>query len=103
MNRTDHDTEEAVRRFLTLIRERYDVVGAILYGSRARGTFDKDSDVDLVVLLAGELEWINDLKVMSGIAFDVMLETAQRIIQILNCCTISAGRESCYEREYFYA
>ena len=75
MNSIDPITEEAVRRFLGLIRERYDVAGAILYGSRARGTHSRDSDADVAVLLKGELEWFNDQKAMSGIAFDVMLET----------------------------
>ena len=75
MNRIDHDTEEAVRRFLSLIRERYDVAGAILYGSRARGTHDHESDADVAVLLKGEYRRFDALRDMSDISFDVMLET----------------------------
>ena len=53
-DRIDHDTEEAVRRFLALISSHYDMAGAIVYGSRARGTHRSDSDADVAVLLNGE-------------------------------------------------
>ncbi len=54
MNRIDRETEEAVRRFLSLIAERFDIAGAIVYGSRARGTHRPESDADVAVLLKGE-------------------------------------------------
>jgi uncharacterized protein len=54
MNRIDHDTEEAVRRFRALLNGRYSMAGAIVYGSRARGTHRPDSDADVAVLLHGE-------------------------------------------------
>jgi predicted nucleotidyltransferase len=75
MKSIDPITEEAVSRFLELIREHYDVAGAILYGSRARGTHGKDSDADVAVLLKGEFRRFDTLMDMSGIAFDVLLET----------------------------
>jgi len=50
----DHDTEEAVRRFLSLLGGRYSMAGAIVYGGRARGTHRADSDADVAVLLRGE-------------------------------------------------
>ena len=53
-NRIDRNTEQAVQRFLTLIADRYDMAGAIVYGSRARGTHRPDSDADVLVLLKGE-------------------------------------------------
>lgn len=53
-NRIDRDTEQAVRRFLSLIAERYDMAGAVVYGSRARGAYGPDSDADVAVLLNGE-------------------------------------------------
>ena len=49
--RIDQQTELAVSRFRTLISTRYDVAGAIVYGSRARGTHRPDSDADVAVLL----------------------------------------------------
>jgi predicted nucleotidyltransferase len=75
MNNIDSNTEGAVRRFLALISDRYDVAGAILYGSRARGAYHKESDADVAVLLKGEHRRFDALMDMSRIAFDVMLET----------------------------
>jgi predicted nucleotidyltransferase len=76
MNRIDRDTEEAVRRFLTLIASRYDMAGAIVYGSRARGTHRPDSDADVAVLLRGEHQRFLSAKLdMADVAFDVLLET----------------------------
>lgn len=76
MTRIDHATEEAVRRFLSLIADRYDVAGAILYGSRARGTHRPDSDADVAVLLRGAHQRFLSAKLdMANVAFDVLLET----------------------------
>ena len=68
-------TEEAVRRFLGLIRERYDVAGAILYGSRARGTHGRESDADVAVLLKGEPCHYKAVMDMAKPTFRVLLET----------------------------
>jgi len=72
----DAAVERAVRRFLAAITGRYDVAGAILYGSRARGDHDQDSDADLAVLLNGEpgKYWAVQ-RDMCNAAHDIMLET----------------------------
>ncbi|WP_018952657.1 nucleotidyltransferase domain-containing protein [Thioalkalivibrio sulfidiphilus] len=76
MKRIDRDTEQAVRRFLALIADRYDTAGAIVYGSRARGTHKPDSDADVAVLLRGEHKRFLTAKLdMADVAFDVLLET----------------------------
>lgn len=70
------ETERTARRFLERVRERYDVTGAVLYGSRARKDSGRDSDADLAVLLNGPPGNRTDTAVvMAGLAFDVMLET----------------------------
>jgi predicted nucleotidyltransferase len=80
MNRIDHDTEEAVRRFLTLIAGRFNMAGAIVYGSRARGTHSHDSDADVAVLLQDEPERrFKATLAMADVAFDVLLETGINI------------------------
>lgn len=80
LDHIDHDTEEAVRRFLTLIAGRYDMAGAIVFGSRARGTHRPDSDADVAVLLSGEHQRFLTTKLaMSDVAFDVLLETGINI------------------------
>jgi predicted nucleotidyltransferase len=76
----DHDTEEAVRRFLDLIADRYDMAGAIVYGSRARGTHRPDSDADVAVLLKGEHQRVLPTTLgMADVAYDVLLETGINI------------------------
>lgn len=80
MNQIDHETERAVRRFLALIADRYDAAGAIVYGSRARGTHRPDSDADVAVLLRGEHQRCLKIALaMADIAFDVLLETGINI------------------------
>lgn len=80
MYRIDYDTEKAVRRFLSLIASRYDMAGAIVYGSRARGTHRPDSDADVAVLLSGDHQRFLTTKLaMADVAFDVLLETGINI------------------------
>jgi predicted nucleotidyltransferase len=52
--RIDRETAHALQCFLAMIADRFDLAGAILYGSRARGTHRPDSDADVAVLLRGE-------------------------------------------------
>lgn len=79
-NRVDRDTEEAVRRFLALIADRYDMAGAIIYGSRVRGTHRPDSDADVAVLLKGEHQRVLPTTLaMADVAYDVLLETGINI------------------------
>lgn len=80
IERIDHNTEAAVRRFLALITNRYDMAGAIIYGSRARGTHRPDSDADVAVLLKGEHQRVlTTTLAMADVAYDVLLETGINI------------------------
>lgn len=80
MKHLDRDTEKAVRRFLALITDRYDTAGAIVYGSRARGTHHPDSDADVAVLLRGEHQRVlTTALALADMAFDVLLETGINI------------------------
>lgn len=79
-NRLDHQTEQAVRRFLALIVDRFDTAGAVIYGSRARGTHRPDSDVDVAVLLRGEHQRVlTTTLAMADVAYDVLLETGVNV------------------------
>jgi predicted nucleotidyltransferase len=72
----DPKTEQCARGFLARIPEHYDVAGALLYGSRARGDWGRESDADLAVLLRGPAGDRADAVVeLAGLAFDVLLET----------------------------
>ena len=76
MKHVDPETEKAVRHFLALIAARYDMAGAIVFGSRARGTHRPDSDADVAVLLNGEHQRFLTIKLaMADMAFDVLLDT----------------------------
>ena len=78
--RIDHNTEEAVRRFLALIASRYDMAGAIVYGSRVRGTHRPDSDADVAILINGEHQRVlTTTLAMADLAYDVLLETGINI------------------------
>jgi predicted nucleotidyltransferase len=80
MAHIDPDTEEAVRRFLGLITSSYDMAGAIIYGSRARGTHRPDSDADVAVLLKGEHQRVlTTTLAMADVAYDVLLDTGINI------------------------
>lgn len=58
---------------------RYDMFGAILFGSRARKSHRPDSDADVAVLLHGLGNFVDTKLDMDDLAFDVLLETGIRI------------------------
>jgi uncharacterized protein len=73
----DTTTQDAVRRFLGRISSRYDVDGAVLFGSRARGTFGPESDADLAVILRGTRKRVLPVSLdMADQAYEVLLQTA---------------------------
>jgi predicted nucleotidyltransferase len=79
----DQNTEMAVRRFMGLLPVRFGVNSAILFGSRARGTHDQDSDADLAIILNGNPQPVLRTSLdMADIAFDVLLETGINIAPI---------------------
>jgi uncharacterized protein len=80
VNKIDSNTEKAVRSFLLRISDQYSMTGAIIYGSRARGTSRPDSDTDVAILLSGDHQKFLTTKLnMADIAFDILLETGVHI------------------------
>ena len=76
----DPATEQAARAFLRELEGKYPVIEGILYGSRARGTYRRDSDADVAVLLKGEHQKVSKVALaMSDLAYDVLLETGINI------------------------
>ena len=58
------------------LKGKYPVIEGILYGSRARGDHQPDSDADIAVILRGERGDRAAASLdMAGIAFHVMLKT----------------------------
>jgi len=80
LNSLDKQTEDAVRRFVRLISSRYAIAEVIVYGSRARGGHQADSDADVAVLLEGPHHRFLATKLdMADLAFDILLETGINI------------------------
>jgi predicted nucleotidyltransferase len=70
------DVERAIILFLDALRKDYAVDSVRLYGSRARGDFQPDSDVDLAVVLRGPRGDIwKTAQALANITFDVLGET----------------------------
>ena len=56
------------------------MAGAIIYGSRARGTHRPDSDADVVIILNGERQRVlTTTLAMADVAYDVLLDTGINI------------------------
>ncbi len=76
----DADTARAASVFVARVAAQYPVSGAILFGSRARGSHRPDSDADIAVLLCGRRGKFVDTKLaMADIAYEVLLETGVHI------------------------
>ncbi|MGA4553177.1 nucleotidyltransferase domain-containing protein [Methylorubrum aminovorans] len=72
----DGVTERGVRAFLERIGGHYPVREVFLFGSRARGTHQADSDADLAIVLEGDpIERSRVSGEMAEIAFDILMET----------------------------
>jgi len=77
---TTVNVREVVQRFGTLAGETLDIRSLILFGSRARGDYHKESDADVAVILAGEPGDFLETKLdLAGLSFDLLLETDLRI------------------------
>lgn len=73
-------TEQAAKAFVVLVRARYPVRSALLFGSRARRDHRADSDADVAVVLRGEKGPFVDTKLdMADLAYEVLLETGIHI------------------------
>ena len=75
MKAIDAGTEGALRAFLARLPAGLQVERALLYGSRARGDYRPDSDADVALILAQRGNDWQLLWELSGLAYDVFLET----------------------------
>jgi predicted nucleotidyltransferase len=76
----DPDTARASKMFMDRLAGQYDIVEALLFGSRARQSHNPDSDADIAVIVRGEHQRFLPTKLaMSDIAYDVLLETGINI------------------------
>lgn len=76
-------TRRSIDLFLAGVRARYPIVEAWLYGSRARGTAREDSDVDLALVIEGEIESASSVAAdMGEETYDVLNATGRYVIPL---------------------
>jgi predicted nucleotidyltransferase len=68
----DGRERNAIRAAAQLLRERFTAQQVILFGSRARGEGDPDSDLDLLVVTARPLDW-QDRQALVNALFEIEL------------------------------
>ena len=74
------DLGETFLKFGKLVSEQFEVIQLVLFGSRARGDYHAESDADVAVILRGEPgDFVETKLAMTGMAYDVLLETGVRI------------------------
>lgn len=61
------------------------LINLILFGSQARGEAEPDSDIDILVILAGEVNPIAEIKRNNALISNLSLETDQ----LINCIYLS--------------
>jgi predicted nucleotidyltransferase len=66
------DDRAAIDDAVRLLRSRFPVERVILFGSKARGADDSESDIDLLVLTSRKLGW-QERNAMTDALFDIEL------------------------------
>jgi predicted nucleotidyltransferase len=60
------DKREAIRiakRYIESISKKYQIENAILFGSFAKGTYHKDSDIDIAIVFNSKVEDLIDMQI----------------------------------------
>jgi len=73
--------DELLRRVKSALEEAFPkrLRGVILYGSEARGEADPDSDIDLLVLLQGPVNYWEDVHTCIHVLYPLVLEIERPI------------------------
>lgn len=65
------DIRDSINKFIKEIKKQYNVTAIILFGSYAKGTQNKDSDIDIAVI-SNEFNDIYDcMAVLMGMTWDI--------------------------------
>jgi len=73
LSRLKENDREAVLEAVRTLKERFPVTRVVLFGSKAEGLDDPESDIDLLVLTRGKLPWRERDKIV-GSLFDTQLK-----------------------------
>lgn len=68
----------AIKDFFSKLKENQDILGIILFGSRASGDFREDSDVDLIVIQ--KVGSLRTIEYSDSIAFEITYTTPEKAI-----------------------
>jgi uncharacterized protein len=90
MEQTEPGILPLVRRVKAELAAHYGerLAEVYLFGSHARGEAGPDSDVDVLVVLYGELDWWEEQKVIVGLLYGLELETEE----LISAIPVSASR-----------
>ena len=64
---------EAIKAAIRMLKSEFSIAKVILFGSKARGDYDKHSDIDLLVVASRSLHWKEE-KAIIGALFDIGME-----------------------------
>ncbi|MEW6267313.1 MAG: nucleotidyltransferase domain-containing protein [Thermodesulfobacteriota bacterium] len=69
------DREQFLKKVRALLAEAFGdrLQGVVLYGSEARGEAQPDSDIDLLVLLSGPVDWHDRWRIVDAL-YELQLE-----------------------------
>jgi uncharacterized protein len=62
--------KRAIEEAVAILKERFELEGAILFGSKARGDDDRYSDIELLLVTSRSLHWREE-KAVVDLLFDV--------------------------------
>ncbi len=68
-----NNEREAIEAAVRMLKSQFSIDKVILFGSKARGDYDKHSDIDLVLISSSLLNW-RDEKAIVGSLFDIGME-----------------------------
>ena len=74
--------KQSIRKATRLLKEIFFVKEVILFGSKARGTDDPESDIDLLLLTSNPLHW-REREAIINTLFDIEMEF-EVVISILD-------------------
>ncbi len=71
---------QAIEAASKILKEMFPVRQVVLFGSKARGDYDEESDIDLLVLMSRPISWterkaINDALYDIQLSYDVIIST----------------------------
>jgi predicted nucleotidyltransferase len=82
-SKVDSTTQTAVKQFAILVARDYPLEQTILFGSRARGDANEESDADVALIFSGQIQpFVKTKMALSKMAYNVLLETGV-VIQAL--------------------